>query len=204
MIALAIALIALGALLAAYLVTSLDTRASVLVAARNIAIGEQLGQADLTEAKISAEPGIATVPSRQLQQLVGRVAAVDLPKGSLLGPASVTTQLSPKRGEALVPVAFKPSQLPARGLRTGDRVQMIVVPDPARPPQNGDGQAVSDQDPSLTDAPLSAVVDRVGASNATDGLVVVDLIMAESGGPQMAKQAAAGRIALVLTSRRTR
>ncbi|MEO3861324.1 SAF domain-containing protein [Acrocarpospora sp. B8E8] len=191
MVAISIALIAVGALGAAYLVTGLDKRSPVIVAARDIPVGQQIAAQDLAETRVAAEPGVAMIPARQLPEVVGQVAAMDLPQGTLLGPASVTGQHSPREGEQVVPVALKPSQLPARGLNPGDHVLVVITPGEQTVP----GQQ---QEPPAGD--VAAVVDRM-AGPGTEGLAVVDLLVDADAGVQVARYAATGRIALLLTSR---
>jgi hypothetical protein len=185
-----IAIIAVGALSAAYLVTSLDKRSAVIVVARDIPVGQQIAAGDLAEAKVAAEPGVAVIPARQLPEVVGQFAAMDLPQGTLLGPASVSGQLSPREGEQMVPVALKPSQLPARGLKPGDRVLVVITPD---------DQAVAGRQQGLPASDVPAVVDRVAGPGA-EGLAVVDLLVDADAGAQVARYAASGRIALLLTA----
>jgi hypothetical protein len=193
MVAISIALIAVGALGAAYLVTGLDKRSAVIVAARDIPVGQQLAAEDLAEAMVGAEPGVAMIPARQLPEVVGQMAATDLPQGTLLGPASISGEPSPREGEQLVPVALKPSQLPARGLKPGDHVVVIITP--------GE-QAVPGQQQEPPAGDVAAVVDRV-AGPGSEGLVVVDLLVEAGSGALIARHAAGGRIAVLLTSGRS-
>jgi hypothetical protein len=102
----------------------------------------------------------------------------------------VTGKLPPGPGQDLVPVAIKPSGLPASGLAPGE--QVLVVPTPAT---SGSGAT-----PVLT-SPVAAVVEAVNAVPDQDGFDVVDLIVVSSEGPPVAEQAATGQVALVVTGR---
>jgi hypothetical protein len=125
--------------------------------------------------------------------VVGLVAATSLRPGTLLAPSEVTSKLSPTPGQDLVPVAIKPSGLPASGLAPGD--QVLVVATPAGAANTGSGAA-----PVLTQ-PVPATVEAVNTVTDQNGLDVVDLLVPSSTGPQVAQQAATGQIALVVTRR---
>lgn len=107
----------------------------------------------------------------------------------MLAPSQVTDAIVPAPGQAIVPVALKPSQLPARGIQPGDRVVATAVL-PATPGRTAGGSPIEHV----------ARVDQVGRPDA-DGLVVVDLVVPATEGTALARQAADGRIALVLQSR---
>ena len=192
MLVLGLLLVVAGALAAGYLFTGLGDRTTVLMLSRDVPVGTQLTAADLATTRVSVDTGVSIIPDRQLHQVVGRFAAVDLRKGTLLGSSQLTSALSPRAGQQVVPISLKLEQLPARGLGPGDLV--LVVPTPG---QQG-------QEPSQGSSPLSqdtpATVDQVSSPDA-DGLVRVDLVVDAQVGPAMAKQASTGRLALVLTSR---
>jgi hypothetical protein len=95
-----------------------------------------------------------------------------------------------------VPVAVRPSVLPAGGLLPGDDVLVVattVVPGGGA--SSGTGSA-----PILT-RPVPAVVAQVSASPDQDGLDVVDLLVPAGYGVSVAQQSATGEIALVITKR---
>ncbi|MFC0039566.1 SAF domain-containing protein [Actinomadura rayongensis] len=191
---LGVALAGLGALVGWFAFTSVNKQVPVVVAVRDVPLGTVLTSNDLGTSLVSADAKVATVPGRQLKALVGTVAATDLRKGALLVPSQVTTALRPATGQALVAVALKSTQLPARGLRSGDRV--LVVPTPG---QGGQGDAAAGDKPALA-APVTATVDRTSAVG-TQGTVVVDLIVDSTASVSVSQQASTGRIALILQPR---
>ncbi|WP_084965784.1 SAF domain-containing protein [Thermoactinospora rubra] len=182
-----VALVTGGGVLAFHTVGRLDDRTSVLVMARDVPIGQQITREDVTTAMVKADERLATVEGGQLQRLIGMRAATDLKKGMLVVRQAVTDRVSPVRGQELVPVALKPSRLPARGLRPGDLVRVVPAPD-AQTPMPSKAEAVT------------AAVDQVKGVDA-DGLVVVDLIVNAGDSDQLAEQSAAGQVVLVLRSR---
>lgn len=197
MLVLGLLLVVAGALTAGYLFTGLRDRTPVLMVSRDVPIGTQLTAADLATTQVATDTGVAVIPSRQLHQVIGRFASVDLRKGTLLAPSQLTSAVSPRAGQQVVPVSLKLDQLPARGLNPGDLVLVVATP----------GQESQDQPAKGTASPAPgedtpAIVDQVSAPDA-DGVVRVDLLVDARVGPTLAMQASTGRLALVLTARGT-
>jgi hypothetical protein len=192
MIALAAALIGAGILASAALYNRENHQVPVVVVTAPVPVGAVITSADVGTTTIAAGPGLQTIPARQMSQVVGLVAATSLRPGTLLAPSEVTTKLSPGPGQELVPVALKPSGLPASGLSPGDQVLVVATPATAG---GGSGAA-----PVLTQ-PVPAVVEAVDAVTDQSGFDVVDLLVGSATGPALAQQAATGQIALVVTHR---
>ena len=191
MIALAAALIGAGILASAALYNREDHQVPVLMVTAAVPVGSVITSADVGTTTVAAGPGLQTIPARQLSQVVGLVAATSLRPGTLLAPSELTSKLPPGPGQDLVPVAVKPSGLPASGLVPGD--QVLVVATPA-------GSSGSAAAPVIT-SPVGAVVEAVNTVPDQDGYDVVDLLVTSSNGPAVAEQAATGQIAIVVTSR---
>jgi hypothetical protein len=186
MLVVGVALTALGALVAWQVYGVASQRVPVLVMARDVPVGQQIQAQDLRTVALGVDAAVQSVDAAGKSALIGKRAAVDLKAGSLLAPAHVTETLVPGPGEVVVPVALKPSRLPARGIQPGDRV-VATTASTAEP-----GRGVPQDHP--------ARVDRVGQPDV-DGLVVVDLIVPAQAGTILARQAADGQIALILQSR---
>ena len=193
MIALAAALIGAGILASAALYHRANHQVPVVVVTKPVPVGQVITSADVGTTTVAAGPGLATIPAGQLSQVVGLVAATSLQPGTLLAPSEVTGKLSPAPGQDLVPVAVKPSGLPASGLAPGD--QVLVVATPAAGGNTGSGAA-----PVLTQ-PVQATVEAVNTVTDQNGLNVVDLLVPSATGPAVAEQAATGQIALVVIHR---
>jgi len=192
MIALAAALIGAGILASAALYNRESRQVPVVVVTAQVPVGAVITSADVGTTTIAGGAGLQTIPARQLSQVVGLVAATSLHPGTLLAPSDVTSKLAPGPGQDLVPVALKPSGLPASGLSPGD--QVLVV---ATPAAGGSGSGAA---PVLTQ-PVPAVVEAVDAVTDQNGFDVVDLLVGSAIGPALAEQAATGQIALVVTHR---
>jgi hypothetical protein len=191
MIALAVALIGVGILGGAALFQQVNHQVPVLLVTQAVPAGTQLTAADLSSTSVVLGAGVAAIPARQEHQVLGLVAATDLKPGTLLAAAELTATLPPSRNQQLVPIAIKPSQLPASGLAPGD--QVMVVSAPSAP---GSNNVAPVPGPSI-----AGVVQAVSARPDQDGMAVVDLLVAAANGTNLAREAAAGGIALVVTSR---
>jgi hypothetical protein len=191
MIALAAALIGAGILASAALYNRENHQVSVVMVTASVPVGQVITSGDVGTTSIAAGPGLQTIPARQLSQVVGLVAATSLRPGTLLAPSEVTSKLAPGPGQDLVPVAIKPSGLPASGLAPGDQVLLVATPAAT----GGAGAA-----PVLTQ-PVPAVVEAVNTVTDQNGFDVVDLLVTSGSGPAVAEQAATGQIALVVTHR---
>ena len=188
MLAAGVALVALGALGAVYLVQAVGQTVPVVAVARDVAAGERIERADLTVAEVSSDPALSPIPAAELAGLVGQRAAVALTAGSVLTDAAVTDQLLPAAGQSLVGIALTAAQLPAEPLRAGDSVRIIDTPTSQGEP------------PATTPASIAGqVVSVTGPDSA--GLIVVDLTVPTGRAADLAARVATGRIALVLDSR---
>jgi hypothetical protein len=202
MVALAVLLIVLGGLGGAFLLTSLSHRVSVIVMARDVAVGQTISQADLATATLAADSAVARISAQQRDQLIGEMAAVDLKRGMLLTVSALTSQTTPGPGQQVVVVAVKPSQVPARGLRPGDPVKVIPLSDDQSADSNSPDTS---QGATRATAPfpalgVGAVVCEVAGPDA-DGLVVVDLLVDDRSAPLVAQYAAGGHVAFTLIPR---
>ena len=78
LLALGVALVAVGALAAAWLVSTSSARVAVLVAARDVPYGTVLTDADLSTVEVAGTGGVAVIPAGERDRVVGRVAATPL------------------------------------------------------------------------------------------------------------------------------
>ena len=194
MIALAVAMAGTGALISVASYRHADHGVPVVLVTAPVPAGAPITSADLSQATVTVSPGIQVVPATQLGQVVGEIAAVGLRPGTLLAPDDLTTRQPPAPGQQLVPVAVKPSLLPASGLSPGDHV--LFVPTPGDQGAAGSAGAAS----SLATS-IPAEVAAVNAVTDQDGFDVVDLLVRTASGPVVAQQASTGQFALIVTKR---
>jgi hypothetical protein len=205
------ALVAVGGLSTAVLVGRAGDRVEVLAVARTVPVGQTITAADVTVARIPVDPALQPVPAGARNRVVGQVAAVELRAGSLLTGGAVTHTAVPGPGEQVVGVAAGSGQLPARGLKPGDRVLVVPVPGGSGGPAEGGGSGgygdaggvdgvgnVGDEASPVATA-VQASVAQVGPADA-NGTSTVDVLVDAEVGPRVAVLASTGRVALVLLS----
>ncbi|WP_165978131.1 SAF domain-containing protein [Actinomadura darangshiensis] len=198
MIAAAVLLLVLAVATNVYLFRSSGDRISVVRVARDVAMGHKVTQADLDEARVPLVPGVNMVPGRQLEQVVGRRAAVGLRKGTLLAASQLTTQQSPPAGRTLVAVPLKAGAMPP-GLAPGWAVRVVFTfGDQGQEPATGTPRSRA-QTTVFRD--VAAVVDEVIGPDA-EGAMTVSLVVPDADSSAVARQAAAGMVVLVVTERR--
>ncbi|MCX5009187.1 SAF domain-containing protein [Streptomyces sp. NBC_00638] len=192
MIALSLGLIAAGGAGVAVLLLQVGHRTEVVTVVRDVQVGQVLTEQDLGKASIALDPAVKAVHASDLDQVVGKRAAVELKPGSLLAPSQVTKDSLVKAGEQLVPIGLKPEQIPATVLVPGQKVQLVHVPAQG---ETETGKA-SDSPPQTLPG---RVVKASGAAPGT-GVVVVDVATSADDGPTVAAWVSAGTLRLVLAA----
>ncbi|MFB8026860.1 MULTISPECIES: SAF domain-containing protein [unclassified Streptomyces] len=195
LIALSVALIAVGGLSGAVLYSASGQRTAVLVVPRDVPVGTKLTRTDFSEASVALDPAVKSVKASQASDLVGQRAAVDLRAGSLLTVNQVTDKSLVGPGEQLVGVSLKPSQIPATRLVPGQRILIVSTPD-------ADAVATA-EDSGLEAKPktLAASVVAVGAPATGTGNIVVDVAVPVKDGPPLAARVATGNVAVIVDAR---
>lgn len=191
-IALGVALAAAGGVLTATIVAHSGDRVAVLALAHPVPVGATITPGDLTIAHVGADPALSPVRAADESSVVGQVAAVGLPAGSLLTRADLSATALPAAGQQLVGVAVKPGQLPARTLTAGSRVLIVQTPGGFTGTDSGSTTQAS----GVLVAPIPASVVDVSPP-ATDGTVVVDVLVSAAAGPRVAAIASTGHVALI-------
>lgn len=186
-IALGLALVALGILASVYLTTTLGQTQKVLAITKDVPRGEVIDPSVVTAVDLPAGPTLLKPVSEELfDEIAGKkIAAVDLPSGSLLTSTSYTDALTPAANRSIVGVALAPNQMPRTELRAGDRVRIVETP-----VTGGDAPA---------EEPISIPAIVVTSQAATIGdQTVVDVEVDKAKAAALAARAATGRVALVI------
>ncbi|WP_433229251.1 SAF domain-containing protein [Actinomadura formosensis] len=179
-----------------YLFRSAGERMPVVRVARDVPVGHSIVQADLDVVRVATDSPGATIPQRQLREVIGQRAAVGLRKGTFLAASQLTAQQSPQRGQALVTVPLKAGAVPS-GLAPGWHVRVVF----ASGEQSADAGSVRSRVQVGVLRDVTGVVDQVERPDA-EGAVAVSLLVADSDSSTVARQAAAGSVVLVVTERR--
>ncbi|MCT9010290.1 SAF domain-containing protein [Streptomyces rhizosphaerihabitans] len=191
-VALSLGLIAAGGAGVAVLLLQVGDRTQVVTVVRDVQVGQVLTEQDLGKASIALDPAVKAVHADDLDQVVGKRAAVELRPGSLLAPSQVTKDSLVKPGEQLVPIGLKPEQIPATVLVPGQRVQLVHVP--------AQGQAETDKTSGSPPRTLPGRVVKASAAAPGTGVVVVDVATSANDGPTVAAWVSAGTLRLVLAA----
>ncbi|MFC4149024.1 SAF domain-containing protein [Micromonospora mangrovi] len=187
LLGLAVLLIALGGLGAAFAVTSVRATGSYLAVARPVEVGRQLSADDLVAVQVSGGQGLSPVPARRINDVIGLRAAVALTPGTLLTPNQLTDAPLLGPGQQQIALSLDPGKVPARRLHPGDKVLLVSTPD-------DNAQGASRSGGTRFEA---TVIDTATPENDD---VVVYLALAVRDVPTVVVLAAADRIALVLTA----
>ncbi len=187
LLGLAVLLIALGGLGAAFAVTSVRSTGSYLAVARPVDVGEQLTTNDLVTVRVSGGRELRPVPASRLKEVLGLRAAVRLTPGTLLTRGQLTEAPLLGPGQQQIALGLKPSQVPARTLHPGDKVLLVSTPD-----RQADGTAGTSGGTRFE----GTVIDSSAPEN-DDVVVYVALTVRDV--PAVVALAADDRIALVLT-----
>ena len=182
----------------------------VLAVAKDIPIGSTVTADDLVAVGLTSDPSLAPVPLTDEQQIVGQITQVPLTAGELLARSMVGASSGFVAGQTIVPVALKPSQIPARALRPGDRVTLVGTPGTngtvaaAQTPTGSTAPSGSGTGASATPTGLSAgsavaaTVTEVGSFEQSAQVEVVDVRVASADATTLAELASTGNIAVLV------
>jgi hypothetical protein len=186
----AIAAILAGGLLAVGIYTQAQHTVTVFTTAGTIERGHTFAARDLSTLTIAPGQPVAGFTTAQAAHIVGKVATVTLPAGSMITRTAVAAALPIPSGQAVVGIAVKPSQMPATVLTVGDDVVITPIA----------GQAGTVVSKRAAPVDVVAVVTAAPVTDPATGLVVVDVSVASSEASDLAGRAAAGQVAVYLTS----
>lgn len=182
-----VVLVLVGVVAGVFAFSAASRATQVFVAADPIARGTVIQADDLTTLSIASGQPTAAFTEAQAGDVIGTIAAVDIPAGGLITDTSVTDQLTVPQGRALVGLTLTTGQLPAQRLHAGDTVYLVPVPP----------QGVADAPPVTATDTIAATVSQVTpVTNSTD--VVVDVYVSSQAAPQVTALAASGTLAIYL------
>lgn len=124
--ALAVLLIAGGALSAAFLVIQSGKRVAAVEITQQVAAGQRIPLSAMQEVQIASQSGLAYVPWSQASQVAQYYAATTIPAGTLLTSAMVAQGSNVTAGKEVVGLALKEGEWPV-SLRVGDRLTLYAV-----------------------------------------------------------------------------
>lgn len=182
---LGVALVAVCGLAGGWLATRGNQSHSVVVARGELTAGQPIQASDLGTTILSGGADVSTIPGGQLSSVVGKYPNATVPGGSLVNPHGLAAAVTPGRGQSIIGVGLKPGQLPALGLKPGDRVRLIST----YSAQGGAGVKPGQAWP--------AIVVSAGPSG-DNGARTVDFMMPATQAKDAVSAAGAGTLAAVL------
>src|SRR3954451_1052580 len=124
--ALAVLLVALGAVAAGYLVISAGHRVGAVEITAEVGQGQQIPASAIKEVQINADSDVHYVAWQFANRVTGVFAAVQIPAGTLLTPSMTTATSNLTAGKVEVGLSLKPGQAPTN-LLIGQTVQAFPV-----------------------------------------------------------------------------
>lgn len=180
-----IAAIFIGAAITAWGWTATTTSEAVVAARTTIPRGAVITADDLTTTQISGDNALKVVPGDDVDELVGKRAALDIAAGGLLTPEMATDDNMPPAGQSIVGISLTPAQVPAITPRSGDKVRLVAT--------TGEGGETSSAAPLTTSA---EVIDSI--TDEVSGNTVVNVLVPYADAAVLADRASTGNIALVV------
>jgi hypothetical protein len=124
--ALAVLLVALGAVAAGYLVINAGHRVGAVEITQQVGQGQRIPASAIKEVEIASNSGINYVAWQYANRVAGIYASVQIPAGTLLTPAMTTATNNLAAGKVQVGLSLKPGQAPAN-LLIGQSVEAFGV-----------------------------------------------------------------------------
>ena len=124
--ALAVLLVALGAVAAGYLVISAGHRVGAVEITQQVGQGQRIPASAIKEVEIASNSGINYVAWQYANRVAGVYAAVQIPAGTLLTSAMTTATNNLAAGKVQVGLSLKPGQAPGN-LLIGQTVEAFGV-----------------------------------------------------------------------------
>ena len=124
--ALAVLLVALGAVAAGYLVINAGHRVGAVEITQQVGQGQRIPASAIKEVEIASNSGINYVAWQYANRVAGVYASVQIPAGTLLTSAMTTATNNLAAGKVQVGLSLKPGQAPAN-LLIGQSVEAFGV-----------------------------------------------------------------------------
>ena len=205
--ALAVLLVALGAVAAGYLVINAGHRVGAVEITQQVGQGQRIPASAIKEVEIASNSGINYVAWQYANRVAGIYAAVQIPAGTLLTSAMTTATNNLAQGKVQVGLSLKPGQAPAN-LLIGQSVEAFGVGTgsgcgaaaagggSAGGTGGGNGGNGSGSSVPITTGVIASVVGST-ASNGSTAAVTLAVPDADAGA--LACYASAGDVAIALT-----
>jgi len=189
--ALAVLLVALGAVTAGLLVINAGHRVAAVEIVHQVGQGEQIPASAIREVEISSDSGLDYVAWQYAGRVAGVYAATEIPAGTLLTEAMTSSTNNLAAGKVEVGLSLKAGQVPGN-LLIGDTVEAFSV-------GTGSGCGTS-ANASSTDVPIATgtIASLSGSASETGNNAGVTLAVSSADAGTLACYASAGDVAITL------
>jgi len=201
--ALAVLLVALGAVAAGYLVINAGHRVGAVEITQQVGQGQRIPASAIKEVEIASNSGINYVAWQYANRVAGIYAAVQIPAGTLLTSAMTSATNNLAAGKVQVGLSLKPGQAPANlligqsveafGVGTGSGCGAAAAGGATGGGNGGNGPGSG---VPITTGVIASVVGST-ASNGSTAAVTLAVPDADAG--VLACYASAGDVAIALT-----
>jgi len=191
--ALAVLLVALGAVAAGLLVINAGHRVAAVEIVQQVGQGEQIPASAIREVEISSDSGLDYVAWQYAGRVAGVYAATQIPAGTLLTEAMTSSTNNLATGKVEVGLSLKAGQVPGN-LLIGDTVEAFSV-------GTGSGCGTSaNANSASTDVPIATgtVASLSGSASETGNNAGVTLAVSSADAGTLACYASAGDVAITL------
>ena len=201
--ALAVLLVALGAVAAGYLVINAGHRVGAVEITQQVGQGQRIPASAIKEVEIASNSGINYVAWQYANRVAGIYAAVQIPAGTLLTSAMTTATNNLAAGKVQIGLSLKPGQAPAN-LLIGQSVEAFGVGTGSgcgATAAGGTGGAAGGNNGAGPGVPITTgVIASVTGSTASNGsTAAVTLAVPDADAGVLACYASAGDVAIALT-----
>jgi hypothetical protein len=200
--ALAVLLVALGAVAAGYLVINAGHRVGAVEITQQVGQGQRIPASAIKEVEIASNSGINYVAWQYANRVAGIYAAVQIPAGTLLTSAMTSATNNLAAGKVQVGLSLKPGQAPAN-LLIGQSVEAFGVGTGsgcgAAAAGGGGGTGGGNGSGSGVPITTGVIASVVGSTASNGSTAAVTLAVPDADAGVLACYASAGDVAIALT-----
>jgi hypothetical protein len=196
--ALAVLLVALGAVAAGYLVISAGHRVGAVEITQEVGQGQQIPASAIKEVQINADSDVHYVAWQFANRVTGVFAAVQIPAGTLLTPSMTTATSNLTAGKVEVGLSLKPGQAPTN-LLIGQTVQAFPVGTGSGCAGGANGTGTGTTATPGESITTGTIVSVIGSTSTNGSTAAVTLAVPATDAGVLACYASAGDVAIALT-----
>jgi hypothetical protein len=197
--ALAVLLVALGAVAAGYLVLSAGHRVGAVEVVEQIGQGEQIPASALREVQIATDSGVSYVAWQNAGRVAGVYASTEIPAGTLLTQAMTSSTNNLTTGKVEVGLSLKAGQTPGN-LLIGETVEAFPVGTGSGCTTTGSTATSGSGAGSVAGVPIATgtIASVSGSASASGTTASVTLAVPAANAGTLACYASAGDVAITL------